>query len=222
MTRGAPGKFKIYATNRRSEWDSGTGSRWTLLHDQQVNLIFVTCELTEFQLDSNISTLFQYYAMVVTTLAGDYGWLMLAEWDVLGKEPYKCVLSSDQACYRQDPVSSSEYPTTSAAITTAAGPEVVSTWINGGNVVRLKSSHGVLGSNLHMFQLFSNNLRHVSECFHGTQVYSTGTPFPYNGATSIRMVRSNKVVQKRLARVHSRNGPKKRRRNNAREKGTLR
>jgi hypothetical protein len=81
---GAPGIFKIYASNDSASWTSTTHASWTEIHSQTTSLTFSYNQYTEFGNFSTINTPYRYYAMVVYNLTGSYGYLMMSEWDIFG------------------------------------------------------------------------------------------------------------------------------------------
>jgi len=81
---GAPGIFKIYASNDSASWTSTTHASWTEIHSQTTSLTFNYNQYTEFGNFSTINTPYRYYAMVVYNLTGSYGYLMMSEWDIFG------------------------------------------------------------------------------------------------------------------------------------------
>jgi len=88
MLSGAPGRFKIYASNILEDWVSTTSTTWELIHDQTSSLSYSYRTYTEFNFNSNSSptTPYRYYVIVTTNLTGSYRYLMIGEWQIYGKE----------------------------------------------------------------------------------------------------------------------------------------
>jgi hypothetical protein len=86
----SPGRFKIYASNVSSDWNSTTSTSWNLIHNQTSDLSFTYLQYTDL-LSSTISSVkipYRYYAIVVTNILGaSGGYLLIAELQIFGKEP---------------------------------------------------------------------------------------------------------------------------------------
>jgi len=88
MLSGAPGRFKIYASNILQDWVSTTSTTWELIHYQTSSLSYSYRTYTDFNFNSNSSptTPYRYYVIVTTNLTGSYRYLMIGEWQIYGKE----------------------------------------------------------------------------------------------------------------------------------------
>ena len=88
MIIGAPGRFKIYASNVFQDWNSTTSTTWVLIHDQTSSLSYSYRTSTDFNFNSNSSptTPYRYYVIVTTNLTGSYMHLMIGEWQIYGPE----------------------------------------------------------------------------------------------------------------------------------------
>ena len=83
-TAPLPGIFKIYASNESACWNDNNHSSWTEIHSQTTSLTFTANIYTTFGNFSTINTPYRYFTMVVYNLVGNYGWLIMSEWDILG------------------------------------------------------------------------------------------------------------------------------------------
>jgi len=85
---GAPGIFKIFASNEDSCYDDSNHSSWTEIFHQSTNIgssAYVNSTYTYFNIDHTI-TKYRYYALVVTHLSGSYGYLMMTDLRIFGIE----------------------------------------------------------------------------------------------------------------------------------------
>jgi len=91
MLSGAPGRFKIYASNILQDWVSTTSTTWDLIHDQTSSLSYFYLKYTGFNFNSNSSPnkSYRYYVIVTTHLTGSYQYLMIGQWRIYGKELLK-------------------------------------------------------------------------------------------------------------------------------------
>jgi hypothetical protein len=81
---GAPGKFKIYASNDSACWNDNNHFSWTEIHSQTTSLTLNYNQYTAFGSFSTINTPYRYFAMVTYNLIGTYGFLMISEWEIIG------------------------------------------------------------------------------------------------------------------------------------------
>jgi len=81
---GAPGIFKIYASNDSASWTDTNHGSWTEIHSQTTSLTFSISQSTEFGNFSTINTPYRYFTMVVYNLRGPYQYLIMSEWDIFG------------------------------------------------------------------------------------------------------------------------------------------
>jgi len=87
MLLGAPGRFKIYASNVSQDWTNAASTTWVLIHNQTSTLSYSYRTYTNFNLNSNSSptTSYRYYVIVTTHLTGSYEYLMIGQWQIYGK-----------------------------------------------------------------------------------------------------------------------------------------
>jgi hypothetical protein len=88
FTTGAPGIFKLFASNDDSCYYDSNHTSWTEIFHQSTNIgssAYANSTYTYFNIDHTI-TKYRYYALVTTHLAGSYGYLMMTDFRIFGTE----------------------------------------------------------------------------------------------------------------------------------------
>ena len=88
FTTGAPGIFKLFASNDDSCYYDSNHSSWTEIFHQSTNIgssAYANSTYTYFNIDHTI-TRYRYYALVTTHLTGSYGYLMMTDLRIFGTE----------------------------------------------------------------------------------------------------------------------------------------
>ena len=88
FTTGAPGIFKLFASNDDSCYYDSNHSSWTEIFHQSTNIgssAYANSTYTYFNIDHTI-TRYRYYALVTTHLTGSYGNLMMTDLRIFGTE----------------------------------------------------------------------------------------------------------------------------------------
>ena len=86
----SPGLFRFFASNNSSCWNDNNHSSWVEIHNQTTNLTSINSRYNIIDLASNFNK-FRYYTMVVTTLTGNYSYLIFSELKIGGDEKIEAV-----------------------------------------------------------------------------------------------------------------------------------
>ena len=87
FTTGAPGCFKIFASDSQGSYEDVNHNSWVEILHQSTNLgntVYANSTFTYYNINSNKK--YRYYALVTTHLAGSYRYLMLSDWRIFGAE----------------------------------------------------------------------------------------------------------------------------------------
>ena len=87
FTTGAPGCFKIFASDSQGSYEDVNHNSWVEILHQSTNLgntVYANSTFTYYNINSNKK--YRYYALVTTHLAGGYRYLMLSDWRIFGAE----------------------------------------------------------------------------------------------------------------------------------------
>jgi hypothetical protein len=85
-TTALPGIFKIFASNDSASWNDNNHSSWIEIHSQTTSLTFAANTYTNFGNFSTINIPYRYFVMAVYNLTGNYGYLVMSEWDIFGTD----------------------------------------------------------------------------------------------------------------------------------------
>ena len=88
FTTGAPGIFKLFASNDDSCYYDSNHTSWTEIFHQSTNIgssAYANSTYTYFNIDNSI-TKYRYYALVTTHLTGSYNHLMMTDLRIFGTE----------------------------------------------------------------------------------------------------------------------------------------
>ena len=81
LSTASPKLFKIFASNNDSCWTDNNHSSWTEIHNQTTQPSYINSQYTIINFTSNLP-IYRYYTMVVTTITGNYGYLIFSEWNI--------------------------------------------------------------------------------------------------------------------------------------------
>jgi len=107
-TSYSPGRCVLYASNSEEDWASAPGGDWTLLYDQDSYLVYNWMHAASLGMRATLllNQPYRYYALVVTHLRGNTGYLIVPEWNIEGKtlSEAQVVCECDVHSWRRTPL----------------------------------------------------------------------------------------------------------------------